>query len=96
MDSAVLGYGTTNPEHRLMMFSAAPAATGSVIGNTATYSSNLLTQGGSFIIYTTSADGKHYALDGNGNAIEIQINTTSAIITIFLAVIFQFFMFAPY
>ena len=73
-DGLVMGYGISAPEHRLMMFAAAPTATGTIIGSTATYNNNLLTQGGSFIIYTTASDGTHYALDGNGNAVEIQID----------------------
>lgn len=79
MDSVVVGYGISDSENRLMMFAASPTASGSVIGNTADYNSNLLTQGGSFIIYSTSADGKHYAIDGNGKAVEIQIDASGAI-----------------
>lgn len=79
LDSAVVGYGVTNPDNRLMMSATAPTASGTVIGNTATYSSTLLTQGGNFIVYTTAADGTHYALDGNGNAVEIEIDSSGAI-----------------
>ena len=79
MDSVVVGYGISAPENRLMMFAASPTATGTVIGNTVTYNSNLLTQGGSFIIYTASTDGNHYAIDGNGKAIAIQINASGEI-----------------
>ncbi len=79
MDSVVIGYGVSAPENRLMMFAASPKATGTVIGNTATYSTNLLSQGGNFIIYTAAADGKYYALEGNGKAIEIQIDASGAI-----------------
>ena len=80
MDSGVVvGYGISAPENRVMMFAASPAATGRVVGSTVNYSNNLLTQGGSFIIYTTGADGKYYAIDGNGNAVEIQISTSGTI-----------------
>ena len=79
LSNAVVGYGISAPENRLMMFAAAPAATGTVVGNTATYTSNLLTQDGNFIIYTSTTDGKYYAIDGNGTAIEIQIDSSGAI-----------------
>ena len=71
---AVVGYGISAPENRVMMFAASPVATGVAVGTTVNYTNNLLTQGGGFIIYTTGADGKYYAIDGNGQAVEIQIN----------------------
>ena len=73
-DPVISGYGMTNPGNRVLMFAAANAATPKTIGQTATYSSTLLNNGGSFIIYTTGSDGKHYAIDGNGDAVEIQIS----------------------
>ncbi len=79
MDSVVIGYGISGPESRLMMFAASPKAANTVVGSTATYTSNLLTQGGSFIIYTSTTGGKYYAIDGNGDAIEIQIDSSGAI-----------------
>ena len=74
----VVGYGAGSTENRVMMFAAAPTATATVIGSTATYSGNLLTQGGSFIIYCASGD-KYYAIDGNANAVELQIDSSGAI-----------------
>ena len=79
VDSAVVGYGISAPENRVVMFAAAPAAKGSVVANTVSYNNNLLTQGGSFLIYTTDTDGKHYAIDGNGDAVEIQIDSSGAV-----------------
>ena len=75
----VLGFGVSAPENRVMMFATAPTATGTVIGSTVNYTSNLLSQGGSFIIYTSGSDGKYYALDGNGNAVQIQIDAAGSI-----------------
>ena len=75
----VVGFGVSAPENRVMMFAAAPTATGTVIGSTVNYTSNLLSQGGSFIIYTTGTDGQHYAIDGNGNAVPIQIDSAGSI-----------------
>ena len=75
----VVGFGVSSPENRVMMFAAAPSATASAIGSTVNYTSNLLTQGGSFIIYTTGSDGVSYALDGNGNAVPIQIDSAGSI-----------------
>ena len=78
-DNMVAGYGITVPETQLIMFASAPKAAGNVIGSTVSYSSNLLNQGGSFIIYTAAADGKYYAIDGNGNAVQIQIDDSGVI-----------------
>ena len=75
----VIGFGIAAPENRVLMSATSPTATGTMIGNTATYSSNLLTQGGSFIIYTAGTDGKYYALDGNGKAAQIQIDGSGTI-----------------
>ena len=75
----VVGFGVSAPENRVMMFAAAPTAAGTVIGSTVNYTNNLLTQGGSFIVYTSGSDGKYYALDGDGNAVPIQIDASGSI-----------------
>ena len=75
----VVGFGVSAPENRVMMFATAPTATGTVIGSTVNYTNNLLTQGGSFIIYTAGSDGQYYAIDGNGNAVPIQIDSAGSI-----------------
>ena len=75
----VIGFGIAAPENRVLMFATSPTATGTMIGSTANYTNNLLTQGGSFIIYTAGTDGKYYALDGNGKAVEIQIDAAGSI-----------------
>ena len=79
MGGPVVGYGASTPENRVMMFAAAPSSTATVIGSTVNYTNNLLTQSGSFIIYTTTEDGRCFAIDGNGNAVEIQIDTSGSI-----------------
>lgn len=76
-DPVVTGYGITNSGNRLMLMAVADAA--KTIGQTATYSTNLLSGGGSFILYTTGTDGKYYAIDGSGAAVEIQISNTGSI-----------------
>ena len=76
-DPVIAGYGMTNPRGSLM-FAAGVSDTVKTIGQTANYTNNLLTADASFIIYTVS-DGRYYAMDGNGNAVEIQISTTGAI-----------------
>ena len=76
-DPVITGYGITNSGNRVMMLAAANRA--KTIGQTATYSNNLLTNGGTFIVYTTGSDGKYYAIDGDGAAVEIQISNTGAI-----------------
>ena len=75
-DPVITGYGITNSANRLMVFAADSYKT---IGQTANYTNNLLSNGGSFIVYTSGADGKYYAMDGNGDAVEIQISNTGVI-----------------
>ena len=79
-DPAITGYGITNAANRLMMVAEA-ANTSKTIGQTATYNNSLLSNGGTFIVYTSGSDGKYYAIDGNGNAVEIQISNTGTITT---------------
>ena len=79
-DPVITGYGITNAANRLMMVAAA-ANTSKTIGQTATYNNSLLSNGGTFIVYTSGSDGKYYAIDGNGNAVEIQISNTGTITT---------------
>ena len=78
-DPVITGYGITNPKGNLLMFAATAADVPKTIGQTATYSNTLLTNGGSFIVYTTGSDGKYYAIDGNGAAVEIQISNNGTI-----------------
>ncbi len=74
----IIGYGITAPK-RVMMFAAAPVADGNLIANAVTFSKQLLDAGGNFIIYTGPVNGKYYAIDGNGNAVEVQIDDSGAI-----------------
>ena len=76
---AILGYGMTNPRGNLIQVMAAAADSTVTVGQRVTYDNNLLTGGGSFILYTTGSDGKYYAIDGNGKAVEIKISSTGAI-----------------
>ena len=76
-DDAVMGCGVSAPEYRVMMYAASPTASGTVVGSTVNYTNNLLTQGGSFIVYTTGSDGAYYAIDGNGNAVKLEISGNS-------------------
>ena len=78
-DPVILGYGMTNPRGNLISVMATGTNSTITIGQTATYSNNLLSNGGAFIVYTTGSDGKYYAIDGNGNAVEIWISNTGAI-----------------
>ena len=80
-DSAIIGYGVTGPERNLMMVTTPVVASGRTIAQRVDYSGNLLTNGGSFIMYATSADGRHYALDGNGEAVEVSIDSSGNIIS---------------
>ena len=78
-DEVVVGYGIAEVQTKLKLSAAAPAASATVIGKTATYNTSLIGQGGSFIIYTVTSDNKYYAIDGNGKAIEIQIDSSGTI-----------------
>ena len=75
----VVGYGITAPENRVMMLATSPKAGSSVVGSKVNYTNNLLSQSGSFIIYASGSDGKNYAIDGDGNAVEITISSSGAI-----------------
>lgn len=67
----------------VMMFSAAPAAVAAadmpIVATTVSYNDSTFSNGGRFIIYTQGTDGKYYALDGNANAVEIQIDSNGII-----------------
>ena len=77
-DPVIVGYGMTNPRGNLIQVMAA-AASVTTIGQTVAYNGNLLNNGGSFIVYTSGTDGKYYAIDGNGDAVQIQINGSGTI-----------------
>ena len=78
-DPVIQGYGITNPGNKVMLFAATAANTSKTVGQTVTYSNNLLSSGNSFIFYTTGTDGKHYAIDGNGKAVEVTISNSGVI-----------------
>ena len=73
-DPVITGYGITNAANRLMMF-AAGARASVTIGQTVNYPNSA----GTFILYAASDDNRRYAIDGNGNAVEIQINGSNII-----------------
>lgn len=72
-DPVITGYGMTNSANRVIMFSAGEASTSKAVGVVKTYSSNLLTNGTNFILYTIGNDGKYYAMDGNGGVVEVTV-----------------------
>lgn len=49
------------------------------IANTVTYSSSIFTNNSKFVIYTITTDNRYYAIDGNGNAVEIYIDSSGNI-----------------
>ena len=77
-DPVIMGYGMTNFGSRVMMLATGEDSAAQTVGQTVNYSNNLL-KGGTFLIYTTGSDGKRYAIDGNGNAVEVQISSSGAI-----------------
>ena len=68
-DPVITGYGITNAANRLMMFAAGENTSPITIGQTTSYSN----VAGTFILYATEG-GTSYAIDGNGNAVPIQIS----------------------
>ena len=68
-DPVIAGYGITNTANRLMMFAAGENTSPITIGQTTSYSN----VAGTFILYATEG-GTSYAIDGNGNAVPIQIS----------------------
>lgn len=48
------------------------------IAQTTSYNSSMFTADASFVLYTVS-NGKNYAFDGNGNAVEVQIDSSGTI-----------------
>ena len=76
-DPTIVGYGITNPRGALM-FAASPTSASIKIGTTVSYSSNLLKNNSTFIIYT-NRNGKYYAIDGYGQPVEIQIDNSGNI-----------------
>lgn len=77
-DGTILGYGTV-PDAAALTVLAAPAGARAVARTTA-YSASMLTKGDSFLIYVTSG-GRYYAMDGNGNAVEVYIQTDGSILS---------------
>ena len=67
-DPAILGYGLVPNGDSLMLM--APT---DVIAKTITYSNRIFSDDSLFVVYTT-VNGKHYAFDGNGNAVPITID----------------------
>jgi len=50
-----------------------------ILARTVNYSANMLTNGSTFVLYTQGSDGNHYAIDGNGNAVPITIDSSGNI-----------------
>lgn len=77
-DGVVMGYGLTAPK-RVMMMAAAPLADRVTIGTTASFTHDKLTAGGPFILYTQGTDGNYYAINGDGGAEQIYIDSSGKI-----------------
>lgn len=74
-DPAILGYGLVPSSDSLMSL-----ASTDVIAKTITYSNQIFSDNSLFVMYTT-VNGKHYAFDGNGNAVPITIDAGGNIYT---------------
>jgi len=76
-DPAILGYGLV-PERSPYVMMAAPRAAQAYVARTINYSSSMFTSGRSFLLYTVRA-GVCYAIDGNANAVPVQIGDDGSI-----------------
>ena len=76
-DPSIIGYGMTNAAGRVAVFAAGDSSAAETVGQTAAYGNGVPGDGGTFILYTPGTGGKYYAIDGNGRAVEIQINGTA-------------------
>lgn len=75
-DAQIVGYGTLTEAlgaAPVLMMSAAPRAA-QVVAQTVAYDSSLFTSGNCFVMYTQS-NGQYYAFDGNGNAVEVFLDS---------------------
>lgn len=76
-DPAILGYGLIQDDAMLMVL---PSGDTQILGTTAAYSSSLLSENASFILYVNSGVNT-YAFDGSGNAVPIYIDENGTIST---------------
>lgn len=82
-DDMIIGYGIiTNEESPHISDTLADESSGAYpIAQSKTFSTNMLTSGTKFILYTQGTDGKYYAISGNGNAVEIFVDSRGNITT---------------
>jgi len=80
-DPAILGYGLV-PESSPYALRAAAAAADDMtyLARTINYANNMFTNGRSFVLYT-ERNGVYYAIDGNANAVPIEIDDGGSIYT---------------
>lgn len=87
-DERIIGYGSTAVEvveietkMDEVMYAAAPIADMRAVAQTVAYSTSIFNNNAQLILYTVGNDGKYYAIDGNSNAVEIQIDGSGRILT---------------
>ncbi len=79
-DSRVTGFGISAKNSAPVLTAPAPVAEGqTLVGTTVNYTSAMLTNNNSFILYTTGTDGNYYAIDGNSNAVRIYIDSSGKV-----------------
>ncbi len=79
--SEIIGYGISSISSRVTVigniYSDAAntvADTGGIIAQTVSYNTNIFNSGSAFVVYTRGSNGRYYAIDGNGRAVEIFID----------------------
>lgn len=78
-DSALLGYGVIPDSGSYNLLADAPSGT-VPLAQTTNYSANLISGNNQFVFYTENG-GNTYAIDGNGNAVQVYIGNDGQIYT---------------
>ena len=78
-DPAILGYGVIPESSSFTVLVEPPAGTASIAATT-NYSTSLISDTNQFVFYTQSG-GNTYAIDGNGNAVQVYIGDDGNIYT---------------
>ncbi len=82
-DDVIIGYGIVDMDNNIEVVDTPLSyASGSyTIAQTKAFNTNMFTSGSKFILYTQGTDGKYYALSGNGNAVEVFVDSQGYITT---------------
>lgn len=82
-DKMIIGYGLVAPKDNVqIIYTPLSYASGQyTIAQTQNFNTSMFTADSSFILYTQGTDGKYYALSGNGNAVEVFVDSNGYVST---------------